>query len=114
MDKRIIFAKEDEYIEYLYRSNKDNKIRRFFNELISDLPTKLKKELKHLPTNLVQSEEKINITGGEVFIFKTKGASKDLLEILNQYLIVVEKDTEEIIAWKSKIKVQINSYSFAK
>lgn len=71
--KSFIFAKEVEYKEFLYKANKNNKIRIFFKNMLKDMPEKLRVEIKLLPTSIQEyTSETLNITGVVPFAFIPK------------------------------------------
>lgn len=112
INKNFIFAKEEEYKEFLYKANKDNKIRVFFRNMLKDMPEKLRGEIKHLPTSIQEyTNEVLDITGAEPFTFYTRGASETLKRYLESYIVFVEKDSEEVIKWKGQLKEQYKVYS---
>ncbi len=100
-----IFVSEEDYQEYTYSSNRQNRILRFWVSIFRDMPVNLQSEAKSKPTNLIkQFTEESELRGAILYRFKTEGASDKLQKYLDNYGVFVEVETEETIEWKEQIK----------
>lgn len=100
-----IFIKEKDYQEYIYSSNRQNRILRFWISIFRNMPGKLQSEAKSKPTNLIkQHTEESEVKGAILYRFKTEGASNNLQKYLDSYGVFVEMETEETIEWKQQIR----------
>lgn len=103
---KYLFVKEEEYEEYRLKGNKQNRIHRFWVEIINSLESSNKKEIKSKLTDLRLKgvEGKYNITGAKPYQFITRESSKELQEALDNFAIFVEYDTDQIFRWKEDVR----------
>lgn len=105
--KNKIYVSEKDYQDYLYSSNRQNRILRFWINIFRGMPVKFQQEAKSKPTNLEkQFTKESELKGAILYQFKTEGASIELKEYLNKYRVFVENETEDIAEWKLQVKRQ--------
>lgn len=103
---KTIYATKKELTEYLQTSKRSNKIRRFWKHILASVPRNLYKEIRNRLVQLVeQNKDNYDITGVIVYKFEPQYSSKELLEYLHSYTVLVEEDTPEIKEWKKKVKL---------
>jgi transcriptional regulator with XRE-family HTH domain len=103
--KRYIFVKQKDYEQFLYTSNRSNRILQFWISIIHSMPKVIARETRRKPTNLIlQNKGEFEITGAKPFQFETQGASEDLRTYLDQYAVFVEQKSKEVYRWREEIK----------
>jgi shikimate 5-dehydrogenase len=117
MTSKYIFAKQDEYKDFVFKSNRNNKIRGFFVSIINEMPIELKQEVRKSPTKLAEtSRYKDSINGAREYSFITQDCSEELSNYLEGFAVFVEQDTKKITQWKQKIsdlKFIIKDYKYS-
>jgi hypothetical protein len=103
MNKIYILYKD--YEDYMLHASKDNSVRKFWLQIIAQTHKELIRELNQKRTDLIKQDEKeFDITGAIAYQFETEEASEELKNFLDQYVVLVEHNSEEVLKWKQEIK----------